>query len=63
MLIGVSNISAEGLHFSAFHFVGSTFSSNVTGKSYSVKCTGENMNCGTKNVIYFISLELRHWTH
>ena len=36
-------------------FVGSTFSSNVTGKSYSVKCTGENMNCGTKNVIYLIS--------
>ena len=25
------------------------------GKSYSVKCTGENMNCGTKNVIYLIS--------
>ena len=36
-------------------FVGSTFSSNVTGKSYNVRCTGKNMNCGTKNVIYLIS--------
>ena len=36
-------------------FVGSTFTSNVTGKSYNVRCTGKNMNCGTKNVIYLIS--------
>ena len=36
-------------------FVGSTFSSNVTGKSYNVRFTGKNVNCGTKNVIYLIS--------
>ena len=36
-------------------FVGSTFSSNVTGKSYNVRCTGKSMNCHTKNVIYLIS--------
>ena len=33
-------------------FVGSTFTSNVTGKS---RCTSKNMNCHTKNVIYLIS--------
>ena len=37
-------------------FVGSTFSSNVTSKSYNVRCTGKNMSCGTKNVIYLISI-------
>ena len=37
------------------YFVGSTFSSNVTGKSYNVRCNGKNMNCGTTNVIYLIS--------
>ena len=31
-------------------FVGSIFSSNVTGKFYSVKWTGEKMNCGNVNV-------------
>ena len=36
-------------------FVRSTFTSNVTGKSYNVRCTGKSMNCGTKNVIYLIS--------
>ena len=33
----------------------STFSSNVTGRTYSVNGQGEYMNCGTKNVIYLIS--------
>ena len=47
--------SAEGLHFSAFHFVGSSFTSNVTGRCYNVTCAGKNMNCGTKNIIHLIS--------
>ena len=36
-------------------FVGSTFSSNVTSKYDNVRCIGKNKNCGTKNVIHFIS--------
>ena len=42
-------------HVTIIMFVGSTFSINVTGKSYNVRCAGKNMNCGTKNVIYLIS--------
>ena len=36
-------------------FVGSSFTSNLTGRCYNVTCAGKNMNCGTKNIIYLIS--------
>jgi len=39
-----------------FHLVEcSTFTSNVTGKTYNVRSQGMCMDCSTKNVIYLIS--------
>ena len=34
--------------------VGSSFASNVTGKSYNISCPRGSISCGTKNVIYVI---------